>query len=340
MEAMTTQASESTIWTSIDFSKPGKQIGTLNLPYSPDDDAYGFIPIPIAVIANGDGPTVLMTGGVHGDEYEGPIVLSDLIRTLQPEKLKGRLIILPCANAPAVKAGGRTSPIDARNMARDFPGRHFGSPTEQITAYIHSELFPLANFYMDLHAGGSSLVIAHSTLLFPNPQGDPKVDAKSREMAKVFGAPVTVVASHIGHGRTPVSSAVLRGIPGISAEMGIAGWISPEGVELCRNGVSRVLGMLGVLAVPDLPPAGPNKLTTIKGHESYLLCPQDGYFEPAFKLMDRVKKGQYAGRVHQLMYPGIEPTSLYFSDDGWIWSHRSFGKAGAGSALAVLIETV
>ncbi len=88
MDTTISQDSESTIWTNIDFSKLGKQIGTLNLPYSPDDDAYGFIPIPIAVINGGDGPTVLMTGGVHGDEYEGPIVLNDLIRTLQPEKVK------------------------------------------------------------------------------------------------------------------------------------------------------------------------------------------------------------------------------------------------------------
>ena len=81
-------------------------------------------------------------------------------------------------------------------------------------------------------------------------------------------------------------------------------------------------------------------MTHIKGHDSYVLCPEDGYFEPAFKLMDRVKKGQVAGRVHQLMRPQVEPTPLYFSDDGWIWSHRSFGKAHAGSALAVLIEAI
>jgi predicted deacylase len=340
MDTPIANAVETTIWTTIDFSKPGKQIGTLNLPYSPDDDAYGFIPIPVAVIANGSGPTVVMTGGVHGDEYEGPIVLNDLIRSLKPEQMRGRLIIVPCANAPALKAGGRTSPIDSRNMARDFPGNHFGSPTEQITAYIHSTLFPLADYYVDLHAGGSSLVIEHSTLLFPNPKGDPKVDAKSREMANVFGAPVTVVASHIGHGRTPVASAGLRGIPGISAEMGIAGWISPAGVSLCRDGVQRVLKMVGVLPDANPPAPAPNRMTTIKGHSSYLLAPEDGYFEPAFKLMDRVKKGQVAGRVHQLMRPQVEPTTLHFSDDGWIWSHRSFGKTQAGSALAVLIEAI
>src|SRR5690606_12258002 len=151
-------------------SRPGKQIGAINLPYSPNDDAYGFIPIPAAVIGNGEGPTVLITSGVHGDEYEGPVILGDLIRDARPEDIKGRLIILPCVNAPAVGAGTRTSPIDHKNMAREFPGRHDGTVTEQITAYIHDVLFPLADYYMDLHAGGCSLVIEHSTLLFPNPE--------------------------------------------------------------------------------------------------------------------------------------------------------------------------
>lgn len=333
-------ASDTTIWTNVDFGRPGKQIGTLHLPYSPDDDAYGFIPIPVAVIGNGDGPSVLLTGGVHGDEYEGPIVLGELIRSLRPEDVTGRLIIVPCANAPAIRTGARTSPLDGRNMARDFPGQHFGSPTQQITAYIHSELFPLADYYLDLHAGGSSLVIEHSTLLFPVDDDRAGVNARSRAMADVFGAPVTVVASHIGHGRTPVAAAGLRGIPGISAEMGIAGWISPEGVALCREGVQRVLKLVG--ALPAVNPSEPckNRLTRIKGHEAYVICPEDGYFEPAFKLMDRVRKGQVAGRVHYLMRPHVEPTTLHFDDDGWVWSHRSFGKAHAGSALAVLIESM
>jgi len=331
---------DTTIWTNIDFDKPGKQIGTVNLPYSPDDDAYGFIPIPLAVVANGEGPTVLLTGGVHGDEYEGPIVLGDLIRGVRPEEVRGRLIIMPCANAPAIGRGARTSPIDHRNMARDFPGQHFGSPTEQITAYIHQVLFPLADYYMDLHAGGSSLVIEHSTLLFPSDGMDSPISAKSAEMARVFGAPTTVVASHIGHGRTPVAAAGLCGIPGISAEMGIGGWISPEGVKLCRDGVNRVLKMLGALPNAQAPAPQKSRITKILGHDSYVISPDDGYFEPAFKVMDRVSKGQIAGRLHRLLRPELEPITLHFNSDGWIWSHRSFGKTHAGSALAVLIESI
>lgn len=329
-----------TISTRVDFSRPGKQIGTLNLPYSPDDDAYGYISIPIAVIANGEGPTVVMTGGVHGDEYEGPVVLGDLIRSTKPEQVRGRLIIVPCANAPAVRAGTRTSPVDRRNMAREFPGDHFGSVTQQITAYIHSVLFPLANYYMDLHAGGKSLIIEHSALVFPTEHTDDRLRSAAEEMARVFGAPLTVVASAIGHGRTPCASALARGIPCISVEMGIAGWISPDGVKLCREGVQRVLKMTGVLPDANPPAPGPSRLTRVEGPESYVICPEDGYFEPAFKLMDRVQKGQVAGRVHHLLRPEVEPTTLHFLADGWVWSHRTWGDARAGGALAVLVESV
>lgn len=71
-------------YTDIDFGKPGKQIGFLDLPYSPHDDAWGTLRIPLAVIANGKGPTVILEGGNHGDEYEGPIALGELIRDLDP----------------------------------------------------------------------------------------------------------------------------------------------------------------------------------------------------------------------------------------------------------------
>jgi predicted deacylase len=45
--------------------------GFLRLPYSRDDSAWGSVMIPICVIRNGKGPAALLTGGNHGDEYEG-----------------------------------------------------------------------------------------------------------------------------------------------------------------------------------------------------------------------------------------------------------------------------
>ena len=72
----------------------------MRLPWSDDRSAYGQIVIPIAVINNGEGPTALLTGGVHGDEYEGQIVLGALARDLDPASIRGRIIICPAPTRP------------------------------------------------------------------------------------------------------------------------------------------------------------------------------------------------------------------------------------------------
>ena len=89
----------------VDFSAEGVQHGFLRLPYSRDDSAWGSVMIPLTVIKNGDGPTALLTGGNHGDEYEGPIALFDLARSLKAEDVTGRVIIVPAMNYPAFVAG-------------------------------------------------------------------------------------------------------------------------------------------------------------------------------------------------------------------------------------------
>jgi predicted deacylase len=74
----------------IDLDSNGKQTGFLRLPHSVHRSAYGWIPIPIATIRNGDGPVVLIMAGNHGDEYEGQIIVSQLIREIEPERVRPR----------------------------------------------------------------------------------------------------------------------------------------------------------------------------------------------------------------------------------------------------------
>src|SRR3546814_15176785 len=67
--------SNSLITTDVDYDQPGYQAGHLRLPYSHDRSGYVFIPIPIAVLKQGEAPTVLFTVGNHGDEYEGTVAV-------------------------------------------------------------------------------------------------------------------------------------------------------------------------------------------------------------------------------------------------------------------------
>lgn len=124
---MTARQARSRIAGEIDFDRNGRQAGYLRAPLSRNTSGWGIVEIPVVVIRNGTGPTVLLTGGVHGDEYEGPIALSELSRTLDPAEVQGRVVIMPAVNVPAVLADTRLSPFDNRGMNRSFPSNPRGT---------------------------------------------------------------------------------------------------------------------------------------------------------------------------------------------------------------------
>ena len=72
---------------SIDLSAPGKQIGHLAFPRITNTAGWASTFVHIASIANGEGPTVLVLAGNHGDEYEGQVAALRLLQELQPEQV-------------------------------------------------------------------------------------------------------------------------------------------------------------------------------------------------------------------------------------------------------------
>lgn len=320
--------------TDIDFDRKGKQTGFIQLPYSGHEDAWGVLPVPIAVISNGEGPTVILEGGNHGDEYEGPIVLGELIRDLDPGSIQGRLIIVPAINLPAVNAGSRVSPIDGMNFNRTFPGDPLGSPTVQLSAFVHDTLFPMADAFVDLHSGGSSLSIIPSAII--EPSDDAALTGKIRAAVSAFDAPMTVVISNRGDPRTSTASAVRAGLITVGTEMGGAGTVSPAAVEVCRNGVGNVLRHLGVIEGDHEPQKDGTKAVYELTPDAHLLCEDGGVFEPFHKLGTEVRAGQPAGRVHFLADPRREPALLTYKADGIVFGTRHPGRVRPGNCCIVV----
>src|SRR5437870_3172577 len=114
---------KSPLYATVDFDKPGKQIGYVGVPYSHNLGGWANMMLPIAVLNNGTGRIALVMAGNHGDEYPGPIAILKLMRELTPEQVRGRVILLPALNMPAVRAATRLSPLDGKNLNRSFPGR-------------------------------------------------------------------------------------------------------------------------------------------------------------------------------------------------------------------------
>mgnify|MGYP006252422779 CR=1 FL=1 len=92
---------DSAISATVDFHQDGVQHGFLKLPYSHDQSAWGNVMIPVTVIGNGEGPTALLTGGNHGDEYEGITALLKLANRLQAADITGRVIICLVYTSPS-----------------------------------------------------------------------------------------------------------------------------------------------------------------------------------------------------------------------------------------------
>jgi len=93
--------SGSPIGCTIDLDGPGKQLGHLRVPRSSNTSGWSSLTVPIVSVANGDGPTAVVIGGVHGDEPEGQVAAIKLARELEPKDVTGRVIVIPCLSPEA-----------------------------------------------------------------------------------------------------------------------------------------------------------------------------------------------------------------------------------------------
>ncbi len=325
----------STARTTIDFDRSGKQVGFVDIPHSPHEDAWGATRVPLAVIANGSGPTVILQAGNHGDEYEGPITLGELIRDLDPAQVSGRIIFLPAVNTPAVLAGRRTSPVDGLNLNRTFPGNPAGTITQQISAYVSDIIMPLGDAYVDLHSGGSSLNILPSAIV--EPANDPELRRKNVAAVLAFDAPLTVVIDNLGEPRTSTATSVRNGLVTVGTEMAGAGTVSLDALAICRKGVRNVLAHFGVIEGSGAPrTARAEAILRIPGHDGYVLATTNGVFEPFHPLGTNVRAGQEAGRIHNLGDPARSPETLYYAADGIVYGRRQPGRVVVGNCCVTV----
>jgi predicted deacylase len=320
----------SPITSEIDFDADGKQSGFLRLPHSVHRSAYGWLPIPIAQVRNGAGPTLFLMSGNHGDEYEGQVTLTKLIQALEPDAVRGRIILLPMANYPAAKAGTRTSPIDDGNLNRSFPGDPDGTVTQIIAHYIEHVLLAMADFAIDLHSGGSSLHYL-PTVLFGE-RRDATENAAILKMMRAFGAPY---ACRFARSAEHVSSAAARrqGVAAITVEMGGSATVSMDSLKIAENGVQRVMASCGLLTSPESTPADITRTLTVSSAACFVYAEEEGLFEPRVDLGDEVQAGQVAGMIHTPEMPWKPATEVRFKESGLLICKRVPARVERGDCL-------
>ena len=276
-----------------------------------------------------------MTGGVHGDEYEGPAAIHGLIEELSPERVRGRVTLVPVVNEPAFALGERRGP-DGLDLARTCPGRPDGTITEQIAAAL-SELIRAANFYIDLHSGGVRMRV--SPLAGYMLHADLAVLAAQRRMAHAFNLPIVWGTDPTLEGRS-LSVARDAGVPAIYAEHQGAGQCDPAGVTAYVEGCLNVLAELGMIDRARPASAVKHVVEDRRAGSGHMqVCypaPLAGAFEPAVKLGQRVQAGDSLGMVAEPL--GHERQTIYSQQSGLVIVLRCLAPVDVGETLAVILQ--
>ncbi|WP_026381071.1 N(2)-acetyl-L-2,4-diaminobutanoate deacetylase DoeB [Afifella pfennigii] len=322
----------SSIVASVDFDADGIQRGHLRLPFSRNESAWGNLMIPIAVIGNGRGPTALLTGGSHGDEYEGPIALAELARKLSPDEVSGRVVILPFMNYPAFRAGTRLSPIDGGNLNRLFPGRPDGAITEKIADYVERVLLPMADIVLDFHSGGRTLDFLPFAAC--HVLDDKEHEARCREARDAFSAPYSMTMLEIDAAGMLDSSAEALGKVFVTTELGGGGTASARTVKIAKRGARNVMKHAGILCGEI--ERGPSVLLDMPGPECFSFGDSEGFVEPAVDLGARVKKGDLLLCVHPHGHLGERPREYRAGLSGILAARHFPGLTAPGDCLAVV----
>lgn len=319
----------------VDWMADGIQHGHLRVPNADNESAWGAVPIPITVTRRGDGPTLLLSAGVHGDEYEGPLALMDLLRDPILGEVRGRLIVIPALHFPAAAAGTRLSPIDGRDINRSFPGDPAGSFAQVLAHWLAEFLLPICDVNVDLHSGGRSLDCLPCTM--SHILEDDAVMERTIALAAAFGAPLHVMNREVDGGHTLQAMAEKLGVISMSSELGGANRVSLDGLAIAARGIRNLLRHLGMLAGPLENPPAPTRVMLLPDAASYGFAPAGGIFRPAHILGTWVEKGHEAGAIYDIAQPTRPPVPMHYTRSGLLWCARGQGRIAPGDSAAVVV---
>ncbi|MDI1304182.1 MAG: succinylglutamate desuccinylase/aspartoacylase family protein [bacterium] len=184
-----------------------------------------------------DGPVVLFSAGIHGDEINGVEIVRQIISKKINRPKKGIIICIPIINVYGFVNKSREFP-DGRDLNRVFPGSKTGSLASRFAFHILTEIMPVVNYAVDFHAGGASRFNAPQIRLAQH-------NEELKILADVFNAPFTLYSKNIlGSFRSAseklnVKMLLFEG----GKSLDINNHIADEGI----NGVKRLLSHLDML---------------------------------------------------------------------------------------------
>jgi hypothetical protein len=268
--------------------------------------AQGLVPVPgvepvwelPAFVIRGAhaGPTLAVTAGIHAAEYAGIAAAITTGRTLDPQALRGTVIIVPLVNSPGFYDRAMyTNPRDGKNINRVFPGRANGSASERVTHFLTQELFSGADAYIDLHGG--DLIEGLIPFSVYQLTGTDAVDRRSADLAEALDLDyILAVPAGALHGGSYAAAAAM-GISALIAEAGQQGIYDSAAEARHIRGLNNALIRLGMLDGTEQRYGIPKRLVRF----TWLYAEVQGLFYPRVAVGDLVESGQPVGEIRDLL---------------------------------------
>lgn len=284
--------------------------------------------LPILVVKGiRPGPTVMITAGVHGDEFEGMVAVPKVIHSLDPRTLAGTVVGLPVCSPLAFEAQSRESPsaVDGKNLAREFPGQRNGSTTQGLADGLFSlvqRLLGHEDLLVDLHSGGSRY--RYLPMVGYRDIDNPSREA-SEEAARYFGSGhLWLIHDEPG---TLNSETSRLGIPTIGTESTGQSGCKPKDVDGYVKGIRNLLLYREMVAgEPPSRHSGPARRPT------HVDSSANGLFLSCVDVGESVDSGEALGEVLSPLGKTLERLTAPHS--GEVWALRVFGSIRAGDMVA------
>ena len=251
----------------------------------------------ISIRGRPDGQTVCISAAMHGSEYAGIEAALSVAHELDPNDVRGHVLVMPVLNQPAFWGhAAHFNPLDGKNPSQVYPGRRDGTVSEVMAAYLFDEVFSRCDALVDLHGGDVMERLTPFTIY--QATDDPVTEAKSRALAVSYGFPLSVRRStDVLYKSVPgymTAAAAARGIPAIVAEAGGEAQARPEDIEAHISGLHGVLAHLGLTA-GTAPRQEPRTVEW-----SFVFAPQDGLFSWTIDVGHKIRTGQVLGSLRDL----------------------------------------
>ncbi len=277
-------------------ARPGeKKTGRFKISERPDgsDISFSFT----IVHGSKPGPTLLLTGGTHGDEVESILGVVRFTKQLDPNNMSGTIISVPVLNSYAFEAWSRGNPLERYHfdLNRCYPGRPNGSLTEMIAHNYLTEFVPRASFLIDAHGGGNTTYIGIPYAIY---QGNSEADI---DFAKGMGPEWSFIGPASPSKGTLAGAALEKGITSMTLELGGSTNRMPqpydENVGRFVRGLENLAKHLNMI---EGRAEYPKSWTVIERNEPRIKNGGLIELEPQCKLGERVKMGTPLLRILNL----------------------------------------